>query len=123
MMAVLPTGFGKSLIFQLLVLMFDLKSKRHGGAGYASIIVILPLQSIIHDQVLEVNSMGMSASNLKNLEEIHLGKFNIVYESAEAVMDKEFLNSLKSQQSLFNANLVTCIVDETHTVKTWTGLR
>ena len=91
-MVVLPTGFSKSLIFQLFVLMLELKSKRHGGAGYASIIVVLPLQSIIHDQVLEVNSMGMSASNLKNLDEIHLGKFNIAYESAEAVMDKEFLS-------------------------------
>ena len=49
--------------------------------------------------------MGMSVSNLKNLDEIHVGKFNIVYEPAEAVMDKEFLNSLKSQQSLFSANL------------------
>ena len=96
-MAVLPTGFGKSLICQLLVLMLELKSKRHGGAGYVSIIVVLPLQVIIHDQVLEVNSMGMSTSNLKNLDEIHLGKFNIVYESAEAVMVKLFLNSLKSQ--------------------------
>ena len=56
--------------------------------------------------------MGMSASNLKNLDEIHLVKFNIVYELAEAVIGKEFLNSLKSQQSLFNANLVACIVDE-----------
>ena len=43
--------------------------------------------------------MGIAAFNLKNLDEIHFGKFNIVYESAEAVMDKEFLNSLKSQQS------------------------
>ena len=116
-------GFGKSLIFQLLVLMLEMKSKRHDRAGYASIIVVSQLQSIIHDQVLEANSMGMSASNLKNFDEIHLGKFNIVYESVEAVMDKEFLNSLKSQKSPFIANLVACILDETHTVKTWTGLR
>ena len=54
--------------------MLEVKSKRQGWAGYASII--------------GVNSTGM---------------FNIVYGSAEAVMDKEFLNSLKSQQSLFNA--------------------
>ena len=56
--------FGKSLVFQLLVLMLEVKNKRHGGAGYVSIIVVSPLQSIIHDQVLEVNSMGMSASAL-----------------------------------------------------------
>ena len=49
-----------------------MKSKRHGGAGYASITVVSLLQSISHDQILEVNSLGISASNLKNLiDEIH----------------------------------------------------
>ena len=37
-MAVFPTGFGKTLtVFQLLVLMLEVKGKRPGGAGYASI--------------------------------------------------------------------------------------
>ena len=70
--------------------MLEVKSKRHGGKGYASIIVVSALQSTIHDQVLDVNSVG----------DVSL---NIMYESAEAVMDKEFLNSLKSQQSPFKA--------------------
>ena len=72
-------------------LMLEVKSKRHGGAGYASITVVSALQSTIgYDQVLEVNSAG----------DVRL---NIVCESAEAVMDKEFFNSLKSQESRFNA--------------------
>ena len=66
--------------------MLEVKSKRHGGAGYASIIVVSALQSTIHHQVLDVNSV----------RDVSL---NIVYESAEAVMDKEFLNSLKSQRA------------------------
>ena len=42
-MAVFPTVFGKTLtVFQLLVLMLEVKSKRHGRAGYASIIVVSP---------------------------------------------------------------------------------
>ena len=50
LMPVLPAGFGKSLIFQLLVLMLEVKSKRHGGAGYTSVIVFSSLHpSIIHD--------------------------------------------------------------------------
>lgn len=60
-MAVLPTGFGKSLIFQLFVMMCGVRSKRKGESGFSSIIVISPLQSIIRDQVIEVNSMGMTA--------------------------------------------------------------
>ena len=54
LMAVLPTGFGKSLIFQLFVMMCGVRSKRQGGTGFSSVIVISPLQSIIRDQVLEV---------------------------------------------------------------------
>ena len=37
-MDILPTGFGESLIFKLLVLMLEVKSKRNGGAGYASVL-------------------------------------------------------------------------------------
>ena len=126
-LAVLSTGFGKSLIFQLFVLMADARRRKQGGSGFASIIVISPLQSIIRDQVVEVNSMGMTACDLSEklgcLEEIHQGKYNIVYSSAEAAMDKRFVNSLKLKDSFFNANLAACIVDESHTVETWTGLR
>ena len=127
LLAVLPTGFGKSLIFQLLVLMTEVRRKRRGERGFASIVVISPLQSIIRDQVVEVVSMGMTACDLNEkldcLEEIHQGKYHIVYASAEAAMDKRFLDSLKLKDSLFNENLVACIVDESHTVETWTGLR
>ena len=41
-----------------------MRSKRQGGAGFSSVIVISPLQSIIRDQVVEVNSMGMTAFDL-----------------------------------------------------------
>ena len=126
-MAVLPTGFGKSLIFQLFVMMCGVRSKRRGGAGFSNIIVISPFQSIIRDQVVEVNSMGMTACDLNEklncLEEIRQGKFNVIYASAEAARDKRFLEALKTKDSLFNENLAGCIVDESHTVETWTGLR
>ena len=46
-MAILPTGFGKSLIFQLFATMCGVRSKRQGGIGLSGIIVISPLQSII----------------------------------------------------------------------------
>ena len=107
--------------------MVDARRRKQGGSGFASIIVISPLQSIIRDQVVEVNSMGMTACDLSEklgcLEEIHQGKYNIVYSSAEAAVDKRFVNSLKLKDSFFNANLAACIVDESHTVETWTGLR
>ena len=125
-LAVLPTGFGKSLIFQLLVFLAKAKGRREGGEGFAAILVITPLSSIIQDQISEISSMGLSGCNLSKklecLDDIHNGKVDIVYASAEAATDKRFVESLKKKNS-FNKNLAACIVDETHTVETWTGLR
>ena len=45
LIAVLPTGFGKSLIFQLLMLLENRNRKGH----IASVLVICPLTIIIND--------------------------------------------------------------------------
>jgi len=57
------------------------------------------------------------------LDDIHQGKFKVIYASAEAAMDKRFLEALNTKDSLFNENMAACVVDESHTVETWTGLR
>ena len=50
-MAILPTGLGKSLNFQLFVTMCGVRSKRQGGICFSGIIVISPLQGIIQSIV------------------------------------------------------------------------
>ena len=112
-LAVLPTGYGKSLIFKLLVLL----AKR---AGYsASLLVITPLVSIINDQIMEVEAMNLTARNfaqkLDSLQDIEGGTFEVVYASAESATDKRFLQSLK-KSTTFNSSLVACVMDESHTV-------
>ena len=101
-----------------------LLAKRAGN--YASLLVITPLVSIINDQVMEVEAMNLTACNLAqklgNLEDIERGNFNVVYASAESATDKRFLQSLK-KNTTFSSSLVACVVDESHTVETWTGLR
>ena len=71
-------------------------------------------------------SMGLSAcnlaENLDKLQDIEAGKFNIVYASAESAIDRRFLASLK-KDSLFVRSLAACVVDESHTLETWTGLK
>ena len=56
--AVLPTGFGKSLVFQLLPYFLPTKSQRN------IVIVICPLFSIIEDQIKVLKSMGITAGVL-----------------------------------------------------------
>ena len=64
LVAVLLTGYGKSLIFQLLVLLEN--RDRNGHTQTASVLVTCPLTSIINDQIFEVESMGLSACNLSD---------------------------------------------------------
>ena len=54
LLAVLPTGFGKSLIFQALAM----------AKEPACVLVICQLKSIVEDQILEVSSKGLSADSL-----------------------------------------------------------
>ena len=123
-MAVLPTGFGKSLIFQLLVLLEN--RNRNGHSQTASVLVICPLTSIINDQIMELESMRLSACNflekLANLTDVNGGKYHIVYSSAENALDKRFLQSLK-KDTVFSQRMVACVVDESHMIETWMGLR
>ena len=124
LVAVLPTGFGKSLIFQLLVLLEN--RNRNGHSQTASVLVICPLTSIINDQIMKVESMGLSACNLSeklaDLTDVEGGKYHIVYSSGESALDKRFLQSLK-KDTVFSRRMVACVVDESHTIETWTGLR
>ena len=74
--AVLPTGFGKSLTFQLLVLLENRNRKGHT----ASVLVICPLTSIINDQILEVESTGLCvcylSQKLADLTEVEGRKYH-----------------------------------------------
>ena len=120
LLAVLPTGFGKSLIFQMLVLIKQIMTGKPSSA-----VVVCPLQSIIYDQLAEASSMGLTAAALTDcrLEEIESGKYQLIFASAEEVLSKPFLSSLKKTASLFHQNMCAIIVDESHTVETWTGQR
>ena len=54
LLAVLPTGFGKSLIFQLLIRVQEILSSKA-----ACVIIVCPLKSIVQDQLIEASSMGL----------------------------------------------------------------
>ena len=53
-LAVLPTGYGKSLIFQLLVLVGKEERRKP-----SAVLVICPLKSIIDNQIGEAEGLGI----------------------------------------------------------------
>ena len=106
--AALPTGFGKSLIFQLLALVND----DH------VVLVICPLKSIVNDQIKEASSMGISAGSLSDYlqTDIVSGKYRLLFAFPEEALAKSFLEALKREGNSLRDNLAAI-------VETWTGKR
>ena len=91
LLAVLPNGFGKSLIFQVLVRVKEILTDKT-----SVVIVVCPLKSIVQDQSAEASSMGLTAVSLADnrIEDIENAKYQLVFGSAEEVLSKSFLSSL-----------------------------
>ena len=118
-LAILPTGYGKSVIFQLYILVSQVERIKRTG------LVVCPLRSIIDDQIVEARSLGISAASLPDLseDELKASEFELLFSSAETVLDKRFLDILKDPDTSLNRNLSLIVIDESHTVETWTGQR
>jgi superfamily II DNA helicase RecQ len=119
-LAVLPTGFGKSRIYQYFTTV-----KKRETCGQTLTLVISPLKSIVTDQLSELKVLGYAAANLSELSPDELNEccFNILLSSAEEATSVAFQNQLKDATSQLHKRLSCIVVDESHTVETWTGKR
>ncbi len=119
-LAVLPTGFGKSRIYQAFTTFKNVESK-HGTL----VLVISPLVSLIKDQLNDLKCLGYQAANLSDLSTDDLKKceFNILLSSAEESTRDDFQHMLKDSASKIHERFSCLVVDECHIVETWTGKR
>jgi ATP-dependent DNA helicase RecQ len=110
--AVLPTGGGKSLCFQLPALL------RPGLT-----IVVSPLIALMKDQVDALQAAGVAATFLNSslaagesrprLRGLHNGEFRLLYIAPERLMLSGFSDDLKK----WNVNLFA--IDEAHCISEW----
>lgn len=110
--ALLPTGGGKSICYQVPALMLD-----------GVCIVVSPLIALMRDQVTQLKSKGISATYLFSglsrkevsieLENIRNNKYKLVYVSPERLQSKDFRENLKRTQVSFIA------IDEAHCISQW----
>lgn len=111
-LAVLPTGAGKSICFQIPALI---------GDNYS--IVISPLIALMNDQVDSLNKTQEVAAFInstqsyyeteKVLQDIHFGKIKIIYIAPERLENTEFALRLK------NLNPQYLFIDEAHCISEW----
>jgi ATP-dependent DNA helicase RecQ len=110
--ALLPTGGGKSLCFQLPAL------TRPG-----LVLVISPLIALMKDQVDALQASGIAATFLNSsldagesrerLRKLRNGEFRLLYVAPERVMLDGFLRDLRE----WNINLIA--IDEAHCISEW----
>lgn len=112
-LALLPTGAGKSLCFQLTALL------RKGLT-----VVFSPLIALMRDQVQSLHNRGIelvgaiyngqnAAEREEIMERIRKGKTRLVYISPERLRDPQLLHSLAQ------AEVSQVVVDEAHCVAMW----
>ena len=120
---VLPTGFGKSLIYQLLPSVHqNLHLLETGEMKHFMVTVVSPLDFIRQQQVVNVartmcgvRAVAISESDA-NDKEISEGKYNIIYGSAEQWLSSRWKKCLQ-YGGLHHAKVL--VVDEVHTVEAW----
>ena len=93
-LAIMPTGGGKSLCFQIPALLFENQT-----------IVVSPLVSLMNDQVIALKDLGVKAERvhsdmpdedrIKAWEDFKKGDIKILYISPESLMQQSILSELK----------------------------
>ena len=109
-LAVMPTGAGKSLCYQLPAL------AREGTA-----LVISPLIALMHDQIRSANAIGLRAASLtsadadreQTIERFKAGELDLLYAAPERATGDAF-RTLVSR-----VNLALIAIDEAHCVSEW----
>src|SRR5436190_3875951 len=110
--ALMPTGGGKSLCFQLPALMRD-----------GLTIVVSPLISLMKDQVDALQTSGIAATFLnsalnatqarRRLRGLHRSEYRLLYVAPERLMLEHFLENAKRW------NTVQIAIDEAHCISEW----
>ncbi len=117
LLAIFPTGGGKSLTFQLPALIA-------GRTVHGLTVVISPLQSLMKDQVdnladkgiteaVTINGMLDPLTRAEAIKRVQAGEASILY------ISPEMLRSRTVERILVSRNVVRFVIDEAHCFSAW----
>ncbi|KAK3734288.1 hypothetical protein QZH41_015131, partial [Actinostola sp. cb2023] len=116
----LPTGFGKSLIFQALPTVFDEVKEQSGHI----VVVVSPLVSLMKDQVSSLRSIGISSVCLSDVDDdeeaskVENGEFAVIYGTPESWLTNERWRTMLTYLC-DSKKLCAIAIDEAHVIKQW----
>ena len=117
LLAIFPTGGGKSITFQVSALMSGVNSN-------GLTVVISPLQSLMKDQVDNLEKVGITDAvtinglldpieRAKSMDRVEDGSASILY------ISPELLRSRTIERLLLGRNVVRFVIDEAHCFSAW----
>ena len=118
----LPTGFGKSLVYQSLPIVFDVLNGNSRGTSI--LLVISPLIALMEDQMKKLTDLGIPAISLAGTDDPELiqqvmnGNYLLVYCSPEFVLSTMSGRGILAD-SYFRDILIGVAVDEAHCITQW----
>ncbi|MEK7343113.1 MAG: DNA helicase RecQ [Pseudomonadota bacterium] len=109
-LAIMPTGAGKSLCYQLPAAALD-----------GCCVVVSPLIALMHDQLRAANAVGLRAASLTSVDadwretqdRLRNGDLDLLYVAPERASGEGFRSLLRS------ANIALFAIDEAHCVSEW----
>ena len=123
----LPTGFGKSIRYELLPFVFDHKLGRIEGTNiYSLVIVVTPLVSLMVDQVTDLKKRDVDAaiiSGSDRIEKSHLATeqklkdYRVLFTVPEAILEHKWRYFFEKPD--ISNRIVAIVVDEAHCVSKW----
>ena len=109
-LAVMPTGAGKSLCYQLPAIVRD-----------GTALVISPLIALMHDQIRSADAIGLRAASLtsadadreRTVQRFKAGELDLLYVAPERATGDSF------RRLVNHVNLALIAIDEAHCVSEW----
>ena len=115
----LPTGYGKSIIFQSIPVIAS-----HLWKKLCTIFIVSPLKALMQDQVHYLNGLGLKAIALTEeseddvIERVMKGEYSHVYGSPESFLSQDAWRDVFSTSS-FRAHLIGVAIDEAYCISHW----
>ena len=135
--AVLPTGYGKSVMFHLPPSLFldKINCGRRAAQSHPVVIVVSPLNALIKDQIRNlkegnVNAAILNVKNKTNLEDLELdfsdtnltqlsdAIYEVIFTHPEAFIScKQGLELFQTEK--YQRNVHAIVIDEGHCILEW----